>query len=520
MGRRGVEVEVAQRARLACICVPLFPLAARLRAEPELLEDGVAVTEGNGQAARVVAATRRARTAGIRPGMTLTQARALLPKLVARPRDPECERSAQDALLDVADRVSPRVEDYGDGFAFLDITGLERHYRVECPESELGRELIRFLEETGLPARVGIATSKLAARVASGLPRSPWVVAPGEEATFLAPLPLHRLTPEAEIAATLEQWGIETVGQFAELPRAEIASRLGEPGRALHQAARGIDPHPLIARPPSPVFREGMTLEWPLGTLEPFLFIARTALERLCRRLETRGLGCLRLELALRLEPDGYHDRSIALPSPTREVKTLLTLIRLDLEAHPPEAPVIGFTLLAHPDAPRLAQLSLLGPAVLSPDKLATTLARLFALLGPGRSGSPQPVDGHRPERFHLVEYTPPPPPKVRPECQTGRGLLAIRVLRPAIAVEVLTDPSNDGRPRTIEAQVNEANAKQLRIEGPIRVASGPWQMEEKWWSDTPVEREYWDIELERGDLYRLYQDRRADRWFIDGVYD
>ena len=63
------------------------------------------MVEGNGNAARVVAATRLARAAGVRPGLTLPQARALCPKLVARPRDADCERAAQEALLEVAESL-------------------------------------------------------------------------------------------------------------------------------------------------------------------------------------------------------------------------------------------------------------------------------------------------------------------------------------------------------------------------------------------------------------------------------
>ncbi|MBI2215065.1 MAG: hypothetical protein HYU52_15560, partial [Acidobacteria bacterium] len=111
--------------RIACFLIPLFPLAARLRSEPELRGEAAAVTEGNGTAARVVAATKRARKAGIRAGMSLPQARAILPRLVARSRDEACERSAQQALLELAESFTPRVEDAGDGLVFLDLTGLE-----------------------------------------------------------------------------------------------------------------------------------------------------------------------------------------------------------------------------------------------------------------------------------------------------------------------------------------------------------------------------------------------------------
>lgn len=504
--------------RIACATLPLFPLAARLRSEPELTREALVVVEGNGNAARVVAATRLARNAGIRPGLTLPQARALCPKLVARPRDEECEQAAQEALLEVAESYSPRVEDAGDGIAFLDVEGIERHYPGECPERELGRSLIAAAERVGLPARVGIASSKLAAQIAAGLPDSPVIVPAGEEAGFLAPLPLTRLTPEVDLAETLERWGVRTVGDFARLPRARVASRLGRTGRELHATARGLDARPLIPREPPPEFHEGMNLEWPLVSLEPFLFVGRAALERLCQRLESRGLACSRLVLSLRLEPEGHQTRSLDLPAPTRDVKTLLTLVRLDLEATQPGAPVAGFTFTAHPDRPREAQLGLYGPAALSPDKLATTLARLFALLGPGRAGSPRPVDGHRPERFALVEFAPPPPPEVKREPRTGRGLLAVRVLRPPLPIEVIQTDLR--RPVEIRAVVDDEAARRPRIEGAVKVAAGPWGLEEGWWTDEPAARDYWDVEIAGSGIYRIFHDRATGSWYADGIYD
>src|SRR5262249_38091995 len=113
----------------------------------------------------------------------------------------------------------------------------------------------------------------------------------------------------------------------------------------------------------------GMDLEWPLATLEPFLFLANAALERLLARLEFRALSCTRLEVTIKLDPDGCDARAIALPAPTRDAKTLLTLVRLELEARPPGAPVCGFVFTAHPDSPRA-------------------------------------VDGHRPERFTATGFS------------------------------------------------------------------------------------------------------------------
>lgn len=507
--------------RIACLRVPLFPLAARLRAEPELASEAVAVVDGSGPGARVVAATRPARRAGIRPGTTLAQARALVPRLAARGRDAECERAAREALLEVADAFSPRVEDGGDGLVFLDADGVERRFRGREPERDLALALERGAAREALPARVGVAGSKLAAEVAAREARGadPRIVPGGEETAFLAPLPIARLAPDLALAETLARWGLASVGDFARLPAAEVASRLGEAGRRLHAVARGLDPRPLLPREPPPDFHEGSDLEWPLATLEPFLFLARAALDRLCRRLEAAGLGCARLETALRLEPAGHDERAVDLPAPTRDAKTLLAVVRLSLEERPPGAAVSGFLFTARPDRPRAAQLALFGPPALSPDRLATTLARLFALLGPERAGSPRALDGHRPERFALVPYAPPPPPRFAPEPAPPRGLLAVRVLRPPLEIAVELD--GEGRPRSIARRLEtEEKPRRPKVDGGVRIASGPWRLEEGWWSDAPADREYWDVELAGGALVRLFRDAGSGRWFADGFYD
>ena len=545
--------------RLACFYVPMFVLAARLRSEPDLLNEAVAIVEGNGNNAHIVAATRRARKKGIHPGLSLAQARSLLPKLIARSRDAECERTAQEALLEVAESFSPRVEDAGEGIVFLDVTGMERHFvdvgsdvgrtlqsnvsisrtgesglrSPQSPEHCLARAAIRACDAISLPARVGIAASKLAARVAAELPKSPNVVAPGEEGSFLAPLPLTRLSPALEAAAMLQRFGLTSIGELARLPESEIASRLGEVGRELHWAARGIDPRPLMPRAMPPEFREGMELEWPLVALEPFLFIANAALDRLAKRMEIQGFACKRLEFTLTLDPDGYDARGIDLPAPTRDVKTMLTLMRLDLEKTPPGAPVVGFSFVAHPDRPRRAQLSLFGPAALSPEKLATTIAKLVSLLGDHRVGMPMTVDGHLPERYAISDFDPPPPPDVRRTPSRARGLLAVRTFRPPIAVEVTTRETEAKELQIASIRSTATSHTPLptphsrgRIEvgatieiaGTVRVCSGPWRVEEGWWSDRPDVREYWDVELERGGVYRLF--RGGEDWFVDARYE
>ena len=557
----------------------LFPLAAYLRGAPELAREAVVVHQG--PSARIVAASRLARRAGVRPGLTVAQARNIESGLVSRVRDPERERTAREVLLEIAGAFSPRIEDGGEGMVYLDLAGISaacagsgvggrrrrRHERgrnnahgqgergrnnrrdnergrraaadaVAADEHGLGQSIMRDMDAAGLPGRIGIAGSKLAARAAAALPRSPNVVAPRGEARFLAPLPLKSLfegggcRPDSaedgddeEILHTLKLWGLRTVGDLAGLPAGEVHSRLGKRGAALHAAARGVDPEPLVPLPPAPTFRESQTLEWPIDNLEPFLFVARGAVERVAARLDARGMGCKRLELSLKLEPEGLHELAIELPAPTREARTLLSLIRLHLEGEPPRAPITSMQLLAHPDVPRQAQLSLLGPAALSPDRLAAVTARLLALLGPNRIGSPRTRNGHLPERFRLADFDPPPPPRIRLEPRPGRGMLAVRTLRPPVEVEVLTaeGEETDGlAPCPAPQQINPlpTEERHVRIEGAVRTAAGPWEIEEGWWREAPVLRDYWDVELRSGAVCRIYRDRTSERWFADGVYD
>jgi hypothetical protein len=67
---------------------------------------------------------------------------------------------------------------------------------------------------------------------------------------------------------------------------------------------------------------------------------------------------------------------------------------------------------------------------------------------------------------------------------------------------------------------IKSAPAAHPPISGAVRVAAGPWSMEEGWWSDAPAARDYWDVELSEGGLYRIYRDRASNAWFADGVYD
>src|SRR5690348_17232908 len=171
-------------SRIACLLVPDLPVAAACRADPELGDRPLALTDGTGPHAPVVAASRRARDRGVRPGhQSAAQARAIAADVVVRGRDGAAERSAVRALVDVAASLASRIEATTDGTVYLDATGAAH---LVDGDAALATALTARAARVGLPARAAVAASMVVARLAAlhGVE----VVAPRTEIGFLAPL--------------------------------------------------------------------------------------------------------------------------------------------------------------------------------------------------------------------------------------------------------------------------------------------------------------------------------------------
>lgn len=491
--------------RIACVLVPDLAVAAACRAEPELAGRPLVLTEGRGPHARVVAVSAAARARGIRPGCTATQAGAAAADLVVRPRNLAAERSAALALADVAASLAQRIEVAADGAVFLDAAGSAH---LAAGEAGLATALVARAARVGLAARAGVGASMTVARLAALHGDGVQVVPAGTERGFLAPLPLACLAPPPDIAATLARWGVARLGDLARLPAAEVATRLGRAGARLVAAARGEDERPLVPRPLDGTVEEATALEHPLDALEPLLFVLRGLIERATARLALLGAGCARVDLGLGLDDRSRDLREVPLAAPTRDGKAILACLRVAIEARPPRAAVEHVRLVAAPAPVRAAQLGLFTPPGPAPERLATTLARLAALCGPDRVGAPVPLDTHRPGAAAVVPFAPataaaPEPPADATRCCR----LVVRVLRPPRAIEVFAER---GTPAFVRGP---------GLGGRVVGAAGPWRIAAQWWS-TPLARDYWDLELTDGGIYRCYHERDSARWFVDGVYD
>jgi protein ImuB len=388
----------------ACLFVPSFLAAAVERVEPALRERPLIVVTGTAPATRVVEVNAAARVLGVHPPMTEAEARARCSELTTRTCADEARAAAHLALLDAALAVSPRVEDAAPGIVHVDTSGLDRLFG---DAASVGRRLVREARAVGFTATVGLAESRAAARVAARLGRAVTVVEGGRERETLAGASVMLLEPDADTTMTLARWGVRTVGELAALPRDGLVARLGAGGLRLHDLACGIDRAPFRTYTPPVFYQEAQGIDWEIETLDALAAVLTPALERLCARLAAGHLAADVLDVELRLVSGERHHRRVALAHPLGDPQALLTLVRLDLEAHPPNAAVVGVAVVAHPVRSVAGQGGLWHPTLPAIRELATVLTRLAALVGPEAVGAPQLIDSHRPDPATLTRFNP-----------------------------------------------------------------------------------------------------------------
>ena len=399
-------------------------------------------------------------------------------------------------LLACARDFSPQVEETDADTVILDIDGLGSLFGTV---HEIAHAMAR---RAGFPVNIAIAANPDAAFYAARGFAGISILPEGDEAKFLASLPLTLLSPTEEIAETLVRWGIRTFRDLDALPDLGVAARLGEEGVRLQKLARGESSRPLRPVEAPPHFEETMELEYPVDLLEPLLFVLGRLLGDVCARLDERALAAIELRLCLQLENAGEHARAIRLPVPMRSSRVFLKLLELDLEKHPPAAPIIRVTLAAEPAKPRVTQNGLFIPLAPEPEKLELTLARIAAVVGEGNVGSPELLDTHRPRpgAFRMRPFGVKQQKTGRDACPTQ---LAFRTFRPPLAAKM---------------QGSFVSAPGVR--GKIVQQAGPWRTSGDWWTVSAWARDEWDIELSDGGLYRVYCDANTGRWFIEGSYD
>lgn len=481
----------------------------------------VALTFAQAGGQRLYAVNPAAVAAGLRPGLTLADARALLPELATRPAAPAADARALAALADWCQRYSPwRATDGSDGL-LLGTTGAAHLFGGEAG---LLADLAARLARLGLTARLALADGALAAQaLARHGAGSSTLVAPGGNPDALAPLPVAALGLEPAAARELARLGLRRIADLVALPAASLASRFGRavPGR-LAAALAGGGP-PLSPRQPVPVLVRRLAFAEPIARPEDVAAATRLLLDPLCQDLAAQGLGARRLELCLYLS-DGQALRfAVGLAAASRDAGHAMRLLAGRLAGLDAGFGADLLTLAVTASEPLdAAQLALAGQATRHADgpALAELIDRLAARLGEDKLGRFAARQSHLPERAVAVV---PPLDTGAPADWPATAPRPVCLLPQPEQIEAVAEIP-DGPPALFRWRGRLQRV--ARADGPERLAPEWWRAGGRPEADALAAgtRDYYRVEATGGERYwlfrqGLYGTGAAPGWFLHGLF-
>src|SRR6185437_223042 len=275
-------------------------------------------------------------------------------------------------------------------------------------------------------------------------------------------------------------------------------------------------------------FAEQMEFEHEIETTEPLLFVLRRFVEQLSRRLELIYLVVAEFHLQLGLASGAKYERSFKIPSPTGNIEILFRMLQTHLETVRTDSPIASLRLAARAAKPEAQQFGLFESTLRDPNQFAETLARLTALCGSHRVGTPQPETTHRPDAFKVARTFVHGPTKLGGGGSAGSGdfpvarqkcselenslkppaisALRLRRFRPPLPSHI---EFREGKPSLLRSQV---------FNGPLVERRGPFLSSGNWWDSGRWAREEWDVETSVGSLFRIF--RSNEGCFVEGIYD
>ena len=492
----------------ACIHAAEFPAQALLRLRRDLAAQPVAVLDGPALQETICSLNHPARRRGAVSGMTRLEAEGM-DGLQLLSRSVEAEASARAVLLECADKFSPRIEavSVGTACAFvLDITGMELLFG---PPQRLADRLRSAIATSGFRVSIAVSSNFHVAQMKAASTRGITIVSAGEEPEALAKLSLASLSMKEEHQETFAVWGIRTLGQLAALPEVELVKRFGAAASNWRALAHGTAPH--IFQPIEPVFalKEFYDFDTPVEQLDSLLFIGARMIDCLVARAVGRALSLARLSVEMALEGGQSDTLSIRPAIPSMDPKFLLKLLQLEMGAHPPTVAVLSLTLSAEAGLSSKVQLGLFAPQTPEPSRLDVTLARLKAIVGEDRVGTPLLEDTHRSGSFHMSGFALDGK-HFEPKEKSPR--MALRRVRP---------------PHPIHVRLQAMKPIGFR-DGDylfeISSAYGPWRTNGCWWSQDGWDTEEWDVlaASRNGESLGclLVHDQLRKEWRLEAVYD
>ncbi len=483
--------EMAGSRVLALWCMD-WPAVAAAAAGGLLPTAPTAVTLAN----RVIACSAAARAQGVRRGLRRREAQARCPELHVVTADPARDARHFELVTAAVDDLIPRAEVLRPGLLALAVRGAARYFGSEQSAAE---KLVDVVAAVGVECQVGIADQLPTAVFAA---RSGRVVGPGADASFLSELSIRQLAAEPSLAPVgredltdlLWRMGIRKVGQFADLPRSDVASRFGADAIVAHRIARGEPGRPPSGREAEAELDAVMNCDPPIDRVDAAAFAGRSLASVLHRSLEAAGVGCTRLAIHAETTNGQELERVWRCAEPLTEDATA-DRVRWQLDGwlnrrsqqDRPGAPLSVLRLRpVEVVSAEALQLPLWG-GVGEEGRLRArrALVRVQGLLGPDAVQVPVLSGGRGPaERITLT----PLGDELVPRSDPGQPWPG-RLPEPSPTV-LLDDPVDvldvEGNPVRITAR-GLFSADPFRLSAPGRTGrlswwAGPWPVDERWW--------------------------------------
>ncbi len=310
----GYADEVSYRV-IAHLDLDAFFASVEENVDPSLRDKPVIV--GGGERGVVSTCNYIARRYGVHSAMPMRTARRLCPQAVVLSGDHRLYAQYSRRFSDILDEYSPLIEKVGIDEAFVDLTGTEQLFG---PVIRTCRTMQRRVQEDlGLSVSVGLATNKLVAKVASDFqkPHGFTVVRPGDEAGFLAPLPVERLPGVGPaMLSQLRDRGVVTVGDLAVVPQRLLMLSFGEVGEVLARRARGEDPRAVTPREVVKSISRETTFEEDTTDTALLESTLLRLTEDVCRRLRRQRLEARTVTVKIRYSDFITNTRSRTLRRP------------------------------------------------------------------------------------------------------------------------------------------------------------------------------------------------------------
>ena len=360
----------------ACCWIPQFALRCEAARRPGLASGPAAVLAPD-DARRVWQVSRPARRAGVRPGMTVSQAIGLAPALTLCEADPVHYDERFASLLSVLSSVSPVLEIAELGRVYVGLDGLEgihgdighqihainRGLRIaDCGfENRSASAESAIHNPQSAIARIGVARGKFVSWVAASRakPGAPVIVATGTERAFLGSQPLAVLPLDSDTHRRLLRLGLSTLRDLSSLPEEAVASQFGDAGRRLWRLAAGTVVEPVLGRrTPEPIV-QSLTFYTPVAEREFLLQAFSRILTLALAHPRRSGWRVREMQAVAKIEHGGSWLATFTLKDPTATLDRLLPLLRIRIEQTPLTGAVEQLTILFTDFAPGTTELQL-----------------------------------------------------------------------------------------------------------------------------------------------------------------